>query len=140
MPESQENDLQKLNFRKMKKLMMFVLVALCATLVVNQATASGKENLKGIWEYKVPNAPYDYSKGKLIFGEVNGQTTITVKLMSGTEIKAQNVKVENDTISFGVMIEYNLVKCNGKVVNGKITGKVDSPEGIMDLTAERPKQ
>ena len=120
--------------------MMFVLVAFCATLVINPVTASAKEDLKGTWEYKAPSAPYEYMKGKLIFDEVNGQATVTVKFSSGTQIKAQNVKVENENFSFGIMVENNLVKCTGKVVNGKLIGKADSPTGILEMTAERPKQ
>jgi hypothetical protein len=31
------------------------------------------------------------------------------------------------------------VKITGKIIQGKISGKVDSPEGLLDLVAERPK-
>lgn len=121
----------------MRKLMMFFLVAFFATLMVNHAAASGTENPKGIWEYKVPAAPYEYSAGKLILGETDGKATVTIKFMSGTELKAKNVKIEKETISFGVEIESNPVTFSGKLVDGKITGKVNSPEGLMDLTAEK---
>ncbi len=121
----------------MKKLMMFFLVAFCVTLTVNHAPASEKENLMGIWKYKAPTAPYDFSEGELIFGKTEGQTTLTVKFMNGAEIRAKDVKFEKENISFGVEIESNVVTFSGKLVDGRITGKVDSPEGIIELTAEK---
>ena len=121
----------------MKKLVMFVLFAFCATLISQPTAAAGKENLKGTWEYKVPSAPYEYSKGKLVFAEDDGVNTVTVKFTSGAELKAQNVKIEKEVISFVVILDGNYIKFNGKLAEGKITGKVDSPEGIMELTAEK---
>lgn len=121
----------------MKKLLMFVLFAFCATLISHPISASEKDNLNGTWAYKVPSAPYEYSQGKLIFGETNGMKTVTIKFTSGVELKAQNVKIEKETISFSVLIEGNYVKFTGKLAEGKITGKVDSPEGLLELTAEK---
>lgn len=121
----------------MKKLLMFVFVAFCATLISQSISASGKENLNGTWSYKVPAAPYEYSQGKLIFAETDGAKTITVKFMSGAELKAQNVKIEGANITFSIFIEGNNVKFTGKLAEGKITGKVDSPEGLLELTAEK---
>ena len=117
--------------------MAFLLVAFCATLAINHATASEKENLTGTWKYKAPTAPYEFSEGELIFGETDGQTTLTLKFMNGAEIKAQNVKVEKEDVSFGLEIESATVTFTGKLVEGKITGKVDSPDGSIELTAEK---
>jgi len=123
----------------MKRLIMFVL--LFAGVVV-WATANssvpGKENLKGIWEYTVPDAPYEYSTGKLVFDEVDGKATVTVRFKNGTEIRAQDVKLENDSFSFEVQVEYEMVKVTGKLADNRITGKVNSSQGIMNMTAQRP--
>lgn len=124
----------------MKKLMTLALIAICVTLTSNFVKASANETLKGTWEYKVPAAPYDYSTGKITFAEKEGKTTATVLFMNGTELKVQDLKVESNSFSFSVDIENNLVKVNAKITNGKITGKVDSPQGLMDFTAEQPKR
>ena len=124
----------------MKKLMMFVLLAFCATLTVNSVAASEKESMKGSWEYKAPSAPYEYNAGKIIIGETDGTPTVTVKFRYGSEVKGQNVKIEGNSLSFSVQIEYNNVKVEAKLADGKITGKADTPEGMMNLTAERQKQ
>jgi hypothetical protein len=123
----------------MKKLMIIVLFAFCATLASKPAIASEKENLNGTWLYKVAAAPYEYNSGKLIFGEKDGKITGTIKFMDGSEIKAQEVSIDNNNFSFSVVIQDNQVKVTGKIVTGKITGKVYSPQGLMDLTAERAK-
>lgn len=123
----------------MKRLMILVLVAFCATLGSINAQAAENNSLKGTWEYKVSEAPYEYSSGKLIFAEREGKTSGVVKLMNGTEIKIQSLKVENDSFSFVVEIEYNNVTVTGKVAAGKITGKADTPDGEMNISAVRPK-
>jgi hypothetical protein len=127
------------NQKTMKSLVMFVLLFFGVVSWVNgHSTTTVKEGLKGTWEFKAPEAPYEYNAGKIVFGEVDGKPTVTVKLKSGTEIKAQDVKLENDSISFGVMIEYELVKVTGKLAENKITGKASSSQGIMNITAEKP--
>jgi hypothetical protein len=123
----------------MKRLIMFVLLfAGIVVWVIANSSVPGKENLKGIWEYKVPDAPYEYSSGKLVFDEVDGKATVTVRFKNGTEIKAQDVKLENDSFSFEVQVEYEMVKVTGKLADNRITGKVNSSQGIMNMTTQRP--
>ena len=119
----------------MRKLAMLLLVAFCVTVVESSAFAATKNSLKGTWEYKVAEAPYQYRSGKLVFAEANGQQTITIKFTDGTEIKAKEIKIENNTFSFAVEVESNPVTVTGKVAEGKMSGKIDSPQGPMDLTA-----
>lgn len=121
----------------MKNIRMIFILAVCVTLFSGQAIASLKENLKGTWEMKVPSAPYEYSAGKVIFGEAEGQSTVVVEFPGGAKLKGQNVKFENETFSFTVLIEYNTVKVTGKLVDGKIAGKADTPEGQMAFSAVR---
>ncbi len=123
----------------MKRLMMIVLFVFCATLFPNYGQAAENNSLKGTWNYKVPEAPSEYSEGKLIFAEKEGAVTGIVKFMDGTEIKVQKLKVGSDSISFTVEIESNEITLNGKIADGKIIGKVDSPQGILGMTAERSK-
>jgi hypothetical protein len=122
----------------MKKLIVFVSLFLGVVAgVCGQSSAPVKGNFNGVWEYKAPEAPYEYSTGKFIFKEADGKPVVTVKLQSGTEIKAQNVKIENDSISFAVTIEYELVKVTGKLVGNKIAGKASYSQGVITVTAEK---
>jgi len=121
----------------MKRFMFIVLFASIATLFSNVAGASVKEDIKGNWKYKVTDAPYDYQEGQFSIAEVNGKTTATAKFSNGNEIKIPEITLSDNTFSFSLTIESVLVKVTGKVVQGKIVGKVDSSQGLMDLKAER---
>ena len=123
----------------MKKLSLFVLFFLGLIVCVN-GNSPVKESLKGIWEYRVPDAPYEYSTGTFVFGEVDGKPTLTVKFKSGAEVKAKDVRIENDSVIFSVTVEYELVKVTGKLADNRITGKASSSQGVMGLTAEKAKK
>ena len=120
----------------MKKLLSFILFAFLVT-GMSDVYASLKPELKGIWNYEVSTAPYDYKKGNIIFSETDGKVLVTVKLSDGTEFKGQDIKIKKNIFSFKVQIEYEDVKINGKVINNKIIGKADSSMGVMDLIAKK---
>jgi len=121
----------------MKNIRMILILAVCVTLFSGQANASLSENLKGTWEIKVPATPSEFSTGKVIFGETEGQSTVVVEFPGGVKLKGQNLKVEKEMFSFSVLIEYDTVKVTGKLVEGKIAGKADTPEGPMEFSAVR---
>lgn len=121
----------------MRKLVLLLLVAVFATVCVSPAIAAPKNTLKGTWEYNVPQAPYEYISGKIIFSEVNGTQTVVIQFNDGTEVKGTDVKIEKNNFSFSTEVQDNLIKVTGKLAEGKITGKVDSPDGLLDLTAVR---
>lgn len=98
-----------------------------------------KVTLSGSWDFTAPSAPYEYSTGKLIFSEANGKPTANVVMSGGYEIPVSDLKIDNLSFAFTVSIDYETVKVSGKLANGKITGKADSPVGIIDLTASRSK-
>ncbi len=121
----------------MRKLVMFLMVALFATVYVVPAFAVKKNPLKGTWEYKAPQAPWEYTSGKIIFSEVDGKQTVVVRFNDGTEVKGTELKIEINTFSFSTEVQGNPVKVTGKLAEGKIAGKVDSPDGLLELTAVR---
>ena len=124
----------------MRKVVLILFVACVAIFSVSPTLAVTKNVFKGTWEYKVPEAPYEYSTGKIVFDETgNGQQTITILFTNGTEIKAKEIKIENEAFSFTTEVEYNVVKVNGKLAEGKISGKIDTPQGIMDMTATQKR-
>lgn len=123
----------------MKKVFVLFVIMFGSLLALNEAKASEFNKFKGTWEYKVPSAPYDYSKGQFIIAEVDGKQTVTIKFMDGTKVKAQNVSCKDGSIKFSLYVDYNYVSVSCKLSKGKLLGKVDSSEGQMDLTAEKKK-
>lgn len=120
----------------MRKLILIFVASFLVIFSGSSALAETKNAFKGTWEYQVPNAPYEYSTGKLVFAETpEGLPTVTIRFTSGVEVKAKDVKIANNTFSFSTEVDENLVKVIGKITEGKISGNVDTPEGIMQLTA-----
>lgn len=116
-----------------------MLFAFCATLTSQSLQAEEFDKLKGNWDYKAPYAPYEYSNGKFVFADTEGTPSVIVKTRSGSQLKAKNVKIEKENISFYLTVEGYDVYFKGKLIDSKISGEADTPSGAIDVTAERPK-
>jgi hypothetical protein len=90
----------------------------------------------GEWLYEVSDAPYGYEKGSLIFSDTDGKITGAVKLEAG-ELPINNLKIDKDSIVFSTMVDGSTINVALKLEQGKLIGKVDSPEGPKTLTAIR---
>jgi len=123
----------------MKRLMILVCAVFFSAIAVNKVYASGKNELCGVWKYKVSDAGYEYSSGQLIVDEKEGKMTVAVQLEDGKKVNASNFKYENGIFSFSLEIDYNNIKVTGKMVDGKIVGHVDSPDGYLSMFAEKKK-
>ena len=93
--------------------------------------------LDGTWSYKAPNAPYEYSSGKIVFGEAGGKPTAKVVMPDNTLVPVANLKVSDTDFSFSIEVENETVSVSGKIVNGKIAGKALSSEGDIAFSATR---
>lgn len=124
----------------MKQSYLFFVLAIVSLLIAIPASASVKESLKGTWEYEVPTAAYEYSKGQLIIAEEDGELTLLVQFMDGTEIPGEQVKFEDNQLSFGVTLDNDFIKVACLLKDGKLVGEVQSPEGPAQLLATKKKQ
>jgi hypothetical protein len=102
------------------------------------AVKGDKITLTGSWDYNAPDAPYDYSTGKLVFDEKDGKQTAKV-ILGGNETQVSDLKTDGTSFSFIVYIESETVKIAGKLVGEKIVGKAEYSDGQIDLTAVRSK-
>ena len=125
---------------EMKRLFLSFVLAVVSILIASPVSASVKESLKGIWEYKVPAAAYEYSRGQLVIGEEDGELTLVVKFMDGTEIFGEQVKLEDNKLTFGVTLEYEFIKVTCLLEDEKLVGKVLLAEGPAELTATKKQQ
>lgn len=101
------------------------------------ANASTNESIKGIWEYQVPSAPYEYSKGELVVNENDGQLTLKVKFMNGGELMGEKVKFEDGKLSFGVHLDGDLIEVWCKLNDDQLVGEVSSPDGPTSISAKK---
>jgi len=97
--------------------------------------ANDNKNVLGTWKVEVADAPYEYVKSSFIVSEVNGVLSGKVLFENGQELQVSEIEFARDMIKFAVNIQGNDIKVSGKVENAKITGKVDAPDGVLDLTA-----
>ncbi len=120
----------------MKKV-AFVLMALCLVVLNQKCFAIDNKIVLGTWKVAVVDAPYQYAKSSFCFSEANGVLSGKVIFEDGKELKVSNLEFTKDVITFAVNIDGNDIKVKGKLENAKITGKVDSPNGLLDLTATK---
>ena len=88
----------------------------------------------GEWLYEVSDAPSGYQKGSLIFSEKEGQLICIVKIEAG-ELEVSNLKLKDQKITFTTYVDGNPINVDLTIEANKMTGKVDSPEGLKTLTA-----
>jgi hypothetical protein len=113
-----------------------VLGLFLAMVVGNVFAATNAKDVVGTWNYEAPYAPYEYSKGKLVFTENGDKVEGKIKIGS-YEIEMRNVKLEGENISFGAYVEGEYVSIKMKVDNKKFTGTASYSEGTIDVTGEK---
>ena len=121
----------------MKKIILgFFAIALFLQAQVTFA-APDKKAVIGKWKVEVNTAPYEYANSVLTVGEKDGKLTGKVKFDSGLELEANTIEFANNQLIISLTVEYNDVKVTAKVAGSKITGVVDTPDGPMNLVANR---
>ncbi len=121
----------------MKKVFVLLVVMIGSIMMLNEVNASEFKKFEGTWAYKVPTAPYEYSTGELIIDKLEGKETVTVKFSDGTKVKAEKISCEKSVIKFSVYVNYEYVDVSCKLEQGKLKGKVNTPEGPMEITAQK---
>jgi len=95
--------------------------------------------MEGIYEYKSPEAPYEYQKGTIELKKAGSKWTAKVTVDYQT-FTAQEVKVENNQVQFRISVEGNSVLIKLRHKGDTLTGTASSDaEGAMKITAERKK-
>jgi hypothetical protein len=122
----------------MKKLLTIVFILAIASTVFASA-GENKKDIIGEWKYKVPTAPYGYQKGSLIINEKEGKLVGEVKFEDGYKVELKNLTYEEGTFKCGLYIDYDYISVDTKVTGNEMKGNVNTPEGKMNMTAEKSK-
>lgn len=124
----------------MKKLLIFVfMMALLAGSANSVMAAKSNKTVVGEWKYEVPTAPYGYEKGVVVISEKDGKLAGEVKLDGGYKIELKQVTLADNTLKFGLYVDYEYVSVTSTIDGKKMAGTVNSSEGTMKLTAEKIK-
>jgi hypothetical protein len=120
----------------MKKLLIFTL--LFGWVALQSVTAkTEKKDLLGKWKYEVASAPYGYETGTLVFTEKEGELAGEVQFNDGTKVQMSKLTFEDGVLKSGLYIEYDYIGIEAKVDGKKMTGTVDTPDGKIELKAEK---
>ena len=120
-----------------KRSILFYGFALIAIFILTDSINAHK-HLTGSWEFSVNQAPWEYSKGKVMF-ETNKEDVITGKIVftSGAEIKIAKITSEENKLTFEVIIDGYRVKTVATIKDNAMTGVVETNEGNMPFIAKK---
>lgn len=113
-----------------------LLMFLFAVITVSSGQTTKKIDPVGTWKFDAPYAPEGYTSGTIVIGLAENKHTATMSF-AGSEYKfsGENVKVENDTVSFSIFLEGQDIKVSLKGdADAKLVGKAVYSEGEVPLT------
>jgi len=119
----------------MKKATILIMF-LFAVITVSSGQTVKKIDPVGTWKFDAPYAPEGYTSGTIVIGLAENKHTATMSF-AGSEYKfsGENVKVENDTVSFSIFLEGQDIKVSIKGdADAKLVGKAVYSEGEVPLT------
>lgn len=119
----------------MKKATILIMF-LFAVITVSSGQTAKKIDPVGTWKFDAPYAPEGYTSGTIVIGLTENKHTATMSF-AGSEYKfsGENVKVENDTVSFSIFLEGQDIKVSLKGdADAKLVGKAVYSEGEVPLT------
>lgn len=113
----------------------FMLLLFSASIISAQSSADKKSPL-GKWKFEAPYAPEGFTTGIIEVSFADNKYSSAISF-TGSDyiIPGDKTKIENDTVSFVVIVEGNEVAVTLKAENNaKMTGKAIYSEGEIPLT------
>ncbi|MCX6220455.1 MAG: hypothetical protein NTZ69_05655 [Bacteroidia bacterium] len=120
---------------KTQKLLL-TLILLMTVLVQLQAVNFDQKKLIGKWQYTAPTAPPNYTSGQINFIQA-GDKLKGELVIEGQKVEFSQITIKEELISVLIYLESTPITVNFKMVNGKLEGKADTPDGLVALTATR---
>ena len=121
----------------MKKMVVFTMFVVLASFMMNAAPEPDNNAVAGNWKYEVPRAPYGYQEGTVSLAEADDEWKGEVQFSDGYKINLKEISYKNDTLRFGLYVDYEYIRVEATVKENKMKGTVDTPEGAMNLTAKK---
>lgn len=120
----------------MKIKVLTAMFAIATVFVLLPVRADAAADPVGTWKYTASEAPYEYSKGDMIITRDEGDLKGTLKVNYQT-IGMRDVKMENNSVQFGVYIEGEYIRVSLDLDGDKFSGKASYSEGSVQLVGER---
>ncbi len=116
------------------------IISFCGLLflaIIFTANTSIRDNpLLGSWIFSVSQAPWEYSRGKVVF-EKNDENVLTGKMLfsSGREIALSKITQEGERITLDFFVEGYPVKIIVTIADNNITGFAQTDDGNLPFSA-----
>jgi hypothetical protein len=120
----------------MKKIIPLILLLLFSISLVSAQTVKVNTSPVGKWKFEAPSAPEGYNSGSISISFAENKYSTAVSLTgSDYAIPGDKTKVENDSVTFTVLLEGTEIAISLKAENGiKMTGKAVYVDGEIPLT------
>ena len=97
-------------------------------------SAFGTKRIVGVWEYSVPNAPYQqYQQGIITFSknkkDISGFLTV-----QGTKLNLENIVSKKNNIICDVYLEGETITFDLTFKKKLFSGKITYSQGSLDIT------
>jgi hypothetical protein len=112
-------------------LILFVLTSYTVT-----DFAFKTKNLVGTWEYAVPDAPYEYQKGEIVFLKKEGELT-GFFLVEGLKAPLRNLKSQKSKVNFEAYIQGVTIIFDLTFKKKSFEGTVSYSEGTLDISGNK---
>lgn len=123
----------------MKKLftstaLLIFLVTLSSFTVVSESISEKK--LLGTWEYSVPDAPYEYQTGDLVFEKSEGKL-IGYTLVSGYKTPVNDITIDGSKVNFNMDMQGTPIMFDLVFTKNAFMGTVTYSEGSLSMTGKK---
>ena len=119
------------------KKLLLTLTLLFAVFVHVQAVSIDKK-LIGQWQYSAPTAPPNYSSGQINFSQ-EGEKLKGELVIEGQKVEFSQITFKEEEVSVTIYLESTLITIKFKMVNDKLEGGAETPDGPVAVTAVRKK-
>jgi hypothetical protein len=120
------------------KIRGFALTLSLLIVAISQIHAANfdQKKLVGKWEYSAPSAPPNYTSGQINFSQA-GDKLKGELVIEGQKVDFSEITIKEDQVTVGIYLESTLVTIKFKMVEDKLEGKAETPDGPVEVKAVR---
>ncbi len=110
-----------------------ILSLILMTSFTVKESAFGTKRIIGVWEYSVPNAPYQYQQGIITFSK-NEKKLSGFLTVQGTKLNLDNIVSKKNNIICDVYLEGETITFDLTFKKKLFSGKITYSQGSLDIT------
>lgn len=122
----------------MKKYIISIIGLVFFALIFMGNTDNADNPLIGSWNFNVNQAPWEYSRGKIIFEKDKDDITVgKIIFSSGTELTIPRIILKDKLLTFEVIVDGYTTKTTATLEDDNLSGYVETSEGNLPFCARK---